>query len=113
MTTLKHGLRKLEDQLDDNDSYERRDTVILSGQKLPVQTLNESTQNLVCRLIKDNLDVNINAEDISTVHRLDNRGDKKCIIVKFCRLDIKNDLFIPLVPGPLYSMIPSMRYSFL
>ena len=93
MASLKHDLRKLEDKIEDNDSYERRDTVILSGHKLPNQTPNENTQNLVCSLIKDNLDVKINAEDISTAHRLGNRNDKKSIIVKFCRRDIKNDLF--------------------
>ena len=95
MATLKHDLRKLEDKIEDNDSYERHDTVILSGHELPTQTPNENTRNLVCSLIKYNLDVKINAEDISTAHRLGKRNDNKSIIVKFCRRarDIKNDLF--------------------
>ena len=94
MGTLKHDLRKLEYKLEDNDSYERHDTVILSSQKLPGQTPKGTIQNLVCRLIKNYLDVKINAEDISTAYRLDNKIDKKSISVKFFRRDIKNNLFI-------------------
>ena len=89
ISILKRDIVKLEDKLQDNDTLERRDTVILSGEKLPIPSPNENTSNLVCALLKDNMNITVNTVDISTAHRLSAKNNKKSIIVKFCRRDIQ------------------------
>ena len=93
ITGLKNDIQKLEDKIEENESYERRDTVILSGSKLPAYTSIENTPILVRDLLKKNLDVNIATDEISTAHRLGGKSPGgTSIIVKFCRRNTKNDL---------------------
>ena len=95
---LKKTVNKLEEFIDDQDAYERRDTIILSGNNLPAVTSGENCTNLVCQVIKDNLRVEIPTTEINTAHRLGrkptNQGpDKRPLIVKLCRRDTKKMLF--------------------
>ena len=90
IATLKYDIIKLEDKLQDNDSFERRDTVILSGEKLP--NLNENTSSIVRTQLKDNMNITVHTEDICTAYELGGKSNKKSIIVELCRRDIKNDL---------------------
>lgn len=88
---------KLEARVDDADAYERRDTIIVSGPDIPVCTVGENCINLVTMLIKDKLQLNISPSDISTAHRLGKKPiqqqqDRRSLIVKLCRRDLKNDL---------------------
>ena len=95
--TLEKTVEKLEERIDDNDSYERRDTLIFSGKKIPTARNVENTAELVCQLVKDNLQITLAPSDISVAHRLNaqnnsQRPEKRSIIAKFCRRDLKNDI---------------------
>ena len=64
--TLLHGrIQKLEEKIDDQEAYERRDTLIFSGEKLPTSTPQENCATIVCKLLEENLNLKINASDIS------------------------------------------------
>ena len=94
---LKKHVMKLEEKIEDNDSYERRDTLVLSGSAIPPVSNMESCPDIVCKLVKDSLKVNISTSDISVSHRLSpksssQRTPKKDIIVKFCRRNTKLDV---------------------
>ena len=94
---LKTEVRKLKNELDHTDSYQRRETVILSGNGVPEGNNDENCKAVVCHLVKNQLKLNLNPEDISTAHRLGRkpgyqRPDKRNIIVKLCRRDLKQDL---------------------
>ena len=91
---LNNKITKLEDKLDDNDNYERRDTLVFSGNSLPQVHESEVCSELIPKLVKDTLHVNISPADISTAHRLITRKntDKRDIIVKFCRRNCKVDI---------------------
>ena len=97
--TLKEKVNKMEKIADDADAYERRDTLIFNGPSIPSSNLQENCSTLVQDLVKNHLNLNITATDISTAHRLgpkprtqgpDNRG----IVVKLCRRDIKKDILM-------------------
>ena len=87
----------MEEKLDEADAYERRDTVILSGQDLPTATDGERSWCVVCSLVREKLKLNICSTDISTAQRIEpmprTHGPyKKNIIVKLCRRELKYDL---------------------
>lgn len=88
----------MEDRIEDNDMYERRDTLVFSGAKLPVQQPNEDTSGIIAKLLKDNLNFpNLPNSEISVSHRLSSRDTKGLsgrspIIVKFCRRHTKVDI---------------------
>ena len=71
---LRRKVEKLESRIDDNDAYERKDTVIISGKAVPPVDRSEDCATLACELIKKNLNYVVLPTDISTVHRL---GEKK------------------------------------
>ena len=94
---LHKKIEKLEDKIDCNDAYERRDTVILSGKAVPPVGRDEDCSLLTCKLIKDKLNYVISPNDISVVHRLGDKKisqgpDRRNIIVKFCRRNSKVDI---------------------
>lgn len=96
ISTLNKRVTKLEAYVDEEDSYERRDTVILSGEAVPNFSPNESCQEVLIKVVKDNLHLEITPGDISTVHRLgrkpdSNLPDKRSIIVKLTRRDLKRE----------------------
>ena len=95
---LTEKVNKLEDMIDDQDQYERRDCLILSGPALPPVTSNENCATIACDVIKTTCNVNLQRHEISTAHRLGKRPitqqpDKRNIIIKFCRRDIKEDIY--------------------
>ena len=94
MKALKLQLIKMEEKVEDNDNYERRDTLVLSGNSLPPIQNNEICSQIVISMVKDVLKVNISPADISTAHRLNSRknANQKDVIVKFCRRNIKTDI---------------------
>lgn len=94
---LKKRIIKLEDNIDEQEAYERRDTLIFSGDKLPTVAPHENCQNIVSKLLEENLNVKISASDISVSHRLGakpktQKPDKRKIIVKFCRRENKMNI---------------------
>ena len=83
--------------MDDNDAYERRDTIIIAGQGIPEVSQGEICSNVVRNLIQEKLNIVIQNNDISTAHRLgpkreNQSSDKRNLIVKLCRRDLKRDL---------------------
>lgn len=94
---LKSKVDKLEEQIDDADAYERRDTILISGPDLPVSTPGENCSQLICSVAKDKLKLEISPSDISTAHRFGKKPvtqapDRRSILVKLCRRDLKHDL---------------------
>ena len=94
---LNNKVTQLEDKIDDQEAYERRDTLIISGKKLPETVPNENCPELVRKILADNLGLTMSATEISVSHRLGSasnsqRPDRRKIIVKFCRRDMKIDV---------------------
>ena len=94
VSSLKKQVGKLQEKLDENDNYERRDTLVFSGLALPPVTPNEVCSEMVANLIDRNLKIKISPTDVSTAHRLNTRrsANQKDIIVKFCRRNLKSDV---------------------
>ena len=89
-------IEKLEEIVDNNSSYERRDTLVISGD-IPPAKENENCATIVSELVREQLSLNLKREDISTAHRigrkpLPGKVDKRGIIFKLCRRDIKRDI---------------------
>ena len=51
MSSLETQVQTLQNSLDDNDAYERRDCLVLSGSSLPVFETGEICTNLVRDLV--------------------------------------------------------------
>ena len=95
--TLKLKVTHSSAKIDENESYERRDTLILSGDKIPAVAANENCAEIVRGMLRDTLSYNVSMQDISVAHRLGSkpkhqRADKRNLIVKFCKRNIKNDI---------------------
>ena len=96
---VRKEMSKIKGDIDDSIAYELRDTLVFSGESLPEFTTGENTSNMVTALVKEKLKLNIASSDISVSHRLGKKlvgqqRDKRSIIAKFCRRDIKNDVLI-------------------
>ena len=96
---LRGKVRKLESYIDEEDSYERRDTVILSGEALPTFIPGENCVEVLTKVLKDNLKIEISPQDINTVHRLGRKpeagsSDTRSIICKFTRRDLKRNVYL-------------------
>ena len=98
LNTVKTRTLKLEEKLEDAEAYERRDTLVFSGNGVPEYSRGEITSNIVRHLLAEKLKLQTSASDISTAHRvskppLNQSADKRNIIVKLCRRDLKTDIF--------------------
>ena len=92
-------MAKLEERIEEGESYERRDTLVFSGKTVPACSTSENVSNLVCSLIKENLKINIQPQEISLSHRLGSKStsqkpDNRPLIAKFCRHDLKTDILV-------------------
>ena len=99
VVSLEKHVKKLEDEVDSANAYERRDVVIFSGKGLPACTQGENCSAVVQKLVKDNLSLELDMSDISTAHRLGIKSpqqsdDKRSMIVKFCRRDKKREILV-------------------
>ena len=97
VTFLKEKVNKLEEKIDDAEAYERRDVLVMSGEAIPPVEAGESTTDIVCELMKNKLNLVIKSGDISTSHRVgkkpsNQKVDRRNIIIKLCRRDIKGDI---------------------
>ena len=95
--TLEDQLKKIQDSIDDNEAYERRDCLVLAGPVLPEVSTGELCTNHVVNLVSQKLQININPSDISVSHRLGPKRpsqgpDKRPIIAKLCRRDLKREV---------------------
>ena len=97
VSDLKKQVSSLEEKIDEQDAYERRDTLIFSGSSIPVFNAGENCPELVKNLVQNEFQLIISPTDISVSHRLgrkptNQRPDKRNLIVKFCRRDTKRDI---------------------
>ena len=98
LRSLRVKMAILEERHDDADAYERRDTLLISGDGVPHVAAGENCNALVCSIVKEKLKINIFPNDISTSHRTGPKPrspqveDKRNIIVKLCRRDFKGEL---------------------
>ena len=96
VSNLKTRVSKLEEQVDANSAYERRDALIISGD-IPEAAPGENCNNLVRSLLREQIKINLNADDISVAHRIGRKPktqgpDKRNLIFKLCRRDVKRDI---------------------
>ena len=97
LSAVKERLGRLEERTEDNESYERRDSLIFSGPKLPPYSGNENCVQIVRNLAREHLKISIPENEISVAHHLGSRNaagsqNKRSIIAKFCRRNTKTDL---------------------
>ena len=86
----KHS-KKLEAYIDSLDSYQRRETLILSEEDIPKELSNEDSAKVALNLIKSKLNYDLPPECISIAHRLGPKSEKKRpIIVKFVRRSLQS-----------------------
>ena len=77
-------MSSLEHHLDSIDQYERRDSIILSGNVMPSEIEGENPVQVVVDTIKSHLNVPISSDDINVAHRLGRarQGQSRPMIVK-------------------------------
>ena len=97
VNVLNKKIEKLEDQVDENEAYERRDTLIFSGSKVPAEVQDEKCDSVVLKLLENELKYKVSPNDISVAHRLgpkknSQQSSTRSIIAKFCRRDAKTDI---------------------
>ena len=97
VSSLKNRVTELEDKIEEGEVYERRDTLIISGSKVPPVSLNEICLQVTRNIIRENLKISVPENEISVTHRMgpnisDPNSNKRTIIVKFCRRNTKNDI---------------------
>ena len=95
MTTLKSYVSKLQACIDDADVYERRGTIVLSGNAIPLGNNGELCTNIVQEVVKNELRIKLPCSAISIDHRLGKKPeneqlDKRSNIVKLCQ-EIRRD----------------------
>ena len=93
---LEDEVETLKLKLDESDQYNRRETIVFSGE-IPPETPNENTKEKVLKLLDEQADLKIDPREISTAHRIGNTsstgtGSRK-IVVKFCRRDVVEEVF--------------------
>ena len=99
ISALKQTVEKLQDKIDDNDAFERKSSVIMSGRMIPAFKENENLNDTICGLIRRELSVNLKPEEISAVHRMGGKSssqktDRRPIILKLCKISTKSDLIL-------------------
>ena len=99
LVELQSELKRVKNDMDEADSYERRDCVILSGNLLPPVSPDEDCSKVFVDTLKKELKMNINVGDLNTVHRLGPKplgpgNDTRKIIAKLVRRDLKKDLIV-------------------
>ena len=97
VSTLENKVQTLENKLDVSDQYERRDTIIVSGEAVPLVSTNENCKGIVLQLFQEHLRINVAPADISISHRIGKKPtegtDKRNLIIKFCRREIIPELY--------------------
>ena len=97
VTRLKKHISKLEERIEYNEAYERRDALVFSGSELPAPSNSENCPQLVGDLLKKHLNISLQPNEISVCHRMpskpnNNSTPKQSIIVKFCKRSSKADI---------------------
>ena len=95
---MKKKISTLEEKIDQDDAYERKDSLIFSGKNIPAYKTTEDTASVLIKCLKDCLGYVLQPNEISVLHRLQenkrrgNAPDHRAIYVKFCRRSIRKDI---------------------
>ena len=97
VSRLKKQMAGLEDKIDDQEAYERREQVFISGSGVPEFKSGENCNILAAGILKEKLKLNFSAVHISCSHRLggkpaSQKPDQRSLIVKFVRREHKADV---------------------
>jgi len=93
---LESRIQKFEETIDDAAAFEKRDTLILSG-NIPKVTTDENCKQIVVNLLKNRTKFVISKDDISVSHRIGAKprrqgADVRKILFKLVRRDLKTDI---------------------
>ena len=94
---VKNKCKKMENLIDDEDAYVRRESLIFSGPMVTNADANENCSSFIREKIKDKMKIVLKPEDISVTHRLGPKQvsqgpDKRPITVRFTRRDTKREI---------------------
>ena len=97
--SLEDKITQLEERFDDEDAYIRRETLVFSGDEILRHHANENCAEIVQKVLKDKLHIEIKRKEISVSHRLGRKQtsqgpDKRRITAKFCRRDMKREIIL-------------------
>ena len=97
ITLLNKKVTKLENLVDEEDAYVRRESLILSGTIIPPSTPGEICSNVARKALKDKLNLEVQANEISVCHRLGPKSntqahDTRPLTVRFCRRETKRQV---------------------
>lgn len=96
VTKLEHKLLIIDNKLEEKVSKERLNDIVIGGPNVPLGQLNEDTKSVVIGIFREKLQLNIPPHDITVSHRIGKRNldntDKRSILVKLARNEIKNDI---------------------
>ena len=85
----------MEDEMDSAAAYSRKESLIIAG-SIPEGHRNENCNEIVVNLLKNNINLHVDSRDISIAHcvgvRKQQSSDRKNIIFKLCRRDLKHDI---------------------
>ena len=74
---LNERMTKMENLIDDEDAYVRRESLIFSGTNVPPAANGEICANVAHHVLKDKMKFEINPNDISVCHRLGPKPQNK------------------------------------
>ena len=90
-------VHSLQTEIDNNDRYERRDTLIIPGPEIPTVTSYEKRKELLQALHRRHLNFSIFLSGIFVAHRSGHKPaysqDKRNIFFKLCRRDLVSEIF--------------------
>ena len=121
MKVMRTEYDKLKMFINDGEAYECRDAIVLSGDKIPNGTNEDIFKNISRQLIKNQLTIELTAEEIITVYTdihgrkpVTQDSDKRNIILKLCLRDMKREVFIAIVAFQLDGKVNKLqcRYTF-
>ena len=90
---LSNEKKDLEQIIDRQEQYSRRNCILIYGVK---EEQNEDTDNVVVKLIKDNLEEDVDLTELDRSHRIGKKksnGKARPIIVKFARYNVRRKVF--------------------
>ena len=100
VTSLEAEIQVLKDTIDDNNQYERKDTVVVSGPGTPQEEDGENCKAKIIQHLNDNLglDTPLAYNDINICHRVGKKRTPpgphpRAIYIKFCRRDVIPEIY--------------------
>ena len=95
MSDLKVSVRNLENQLDCQEQYSRRNCILIHG---IADTKDENTDDISLRTINEHLELELAEKELDRTHRIGNAksGNKRQrpVIVKFARYNTRRKVFV-------------------